>query len=292
MTERRRELDRLLEKLTGSCGGALALYVKTLGTGEVVARDADAIFPTASCIKVFILLELMRRVAAGEFALQQTIPVLPEQQVGGSGVLKDLTAGTMLPLRDVATLMIVLSDNTATNMLIDLLSLAAINATIRSLGLQHTRLIGKVDFEAIGSDATRFSVSTAREFAQALEQVALGTFVNRSACDTIIGIMERQQYLDLLPRYLPYNPYARELKLPQDLRVANKTGFFSGVRCDTALLFLPRSTLVAAALTKGCPDQNFSAENEAAVFLGHIGRTIYDYFMAEEDGPSAPPPAT
>ena len=172
MMERRRELDRQLDEFTASFGGELALYVKNLGTGEVIARNADAIFPTASCIMVFILLELMRRVAVGEFALQQTIPVLPEQQVGGSGVLKDLTAGTMLPLRDVATLMIVLSDNTATNMLIDLLSLAAINATIRNLGLQHTRLISKVDFEAIGSDVTRFAVSTAREFAPAVSRPA------------------------------------------------------------------------------------------------------------------------
>lgn len=291
MEEWRRELERHVDQLIAGFGGKLALYVKDLNTGEVLERDADAVFPTASCIKVFVLLELMRRVAAGDLTLQQTTPILPEQQVGGSGVLKDLTAGTMLPLRDVATLMIVLSDNTATNMLIDLLGLEAVNATIRNLGLQHTRLVNKVDFEAIDGDVTRFGVSTAREFARALEQVAQGAFINRSVCDTIIEIMERQQYLDLLPRYLPYNPYARELKLPTGLRIANKTGFFSGIRCDTALLFLPRSTLIVVALSKDCPDQSFNPENEGAVLLGRIGRVIYDHF-AERSGGEGVTPAT
>ena len=278
MSDRRQKLEHRLDQLITGFGGKLALHVKSLNTGEVIERDADAIFPTASCIKVFVLLELMRRVAADDFALEQTIPILPEQQVGGSGVLKDLSPGTMLPLRDVATLMIVLSDNTATNMLVDLLGLAAINRNIRSLGLQHTTLVNKVDFEAIDGDVARFAVSTAREFSHALERVAQGTFVSRPVCDTIIGIMERQQYLDLLPRYLPYNPYAHELKLSTELRIANKTGFYSGVRCDTALLVLPRCKLVVAALTKDCPDESFSMENEGAVFLGQVGRSIYDYF--------------
>ena len=104
--------------------------------------------------------------------------------------------------------------------------------------------------------------------------MAQGTFVSRSACDTIIEIMERQQYLDLLPRYLSYNPFARELKQPVELRIANKTGFFPGVRCDTALLFLPRSRLIVAAFTKDCPDQSFNPENEGAVFLGRVGRAL------------------
>jgi hypothetical protein len=107
--------------------------------------------PTASCIKLFILLVLMRRIAAGDLTLEQRIPVLAGQQVGGSGVLKDLSAGIELPLRDVATLMIVLSDNTATNMLVDLLGLAAVNQTIRDLGLPDTTLFDRVDFHAIGA---------------------------------------------------------------------------------------------------------------------------------------------
>ena len=281
MTDRRQQLERQLDRLIQGFSGTLSIHVKNLSTGEVIERNADAVMPTASCIKVFILLELMRRVDAGELALQQTIPVRAEQQVGGSGVLKDLTAGIALPLRDVAMLMIVLSDNTATNMLIDLLGRTAINDMIRGLGLRQTTLIRRIDFTSIGNEVGRLAVSTAREFTAALEQVAQGTFVSRAACDTIIDIMARQQYLDLLPRYLPYNPYARELNMPSELRLANKTGFFPGVRCDTAMLFLPRATLVAAAFTNGSLDLGFGAENEGAVLLGRVGQAIYGYFSAD-----------
>ncbi len=278
MLDRRQALETQLARLSADFSGKLALYVKDLGSGETVERDPDAVCPTASCIKVFILMELMRRVAAGDYTLEQKIPMLAQQRVGGSGVLKELGAGIELSLRDVATLMIILSDNTATNMLVDLLGLDAINAMIRGLGLQQTRLRNKVDFEAIGNDVSKFAVSTPREFGRALEQVATGAFVSREASRIIVDIMERQQYLDLLPRYLPYNPYARELKAPQELRIANKTGFFLGVRCDTALLFLPRTTLVVAAFTWASADRTFNPDNENAVFLGRVGRALYDYF--------------
>ena len=280
MTERRQALEAEIDALAGAFSGKLALYVRDIGSGETILRDPDAVVPTASCIKLFVLMALMRRVAAGELTLEQKIPVLAAQQVGGSGVLKDLSAGIELPLRDVGTLMIVLSDNTATNMLVDLLGLAAVNQTIRDLGLSRTTMFNKVDFAAIGDDVRAFAVSTAREFGQALERIAAGSFVDRATCDTIIDIMTRQQYLDLLPRYLPYNPYARELNAPQALRIANKTGFFMGVRCDAAILYLPGRTLVAVAFTRDSRDLTFNPDNENAVFLGRVGRAIHDYFAA------------
>jgi beta-lactamase class A len=278
MSDRRQALEARLDELSTNFSGDFALYAKNLEGGETIERRADETFPTASTIKVFILLELMRRVHRGDFRLDQHVPILAGQQVGGSGVLKELSAGLSLSLRDVATLMIVLSDNTATNVLIDLLGLNAINETIKGFGLTTTRLVNRVDFERIGDDVNKFAVTTAREFGRALEQVANGTFLDRASCDIIIDIMERQQYLDLLPRYLPYNPYARDLRLTQDLRIANKTGFFLGVRCDAAIIFLPAATLVAVALTRNGKDLGFQPENENTVMLGHVGRVLYDYF--------------
>ncbi len=278
MSDRRQALEARLDALSAGFSGAFALYVKNLDTGETIERRADETFPTASTIKVFVLLELMHRVQKGAFRLDQEVPILAAQQVGGSGVLKDLGAGLSMSLRDVATLMIVLSDNTATNVLIDLLGLEAINNTIAGMGLRTTRLLNRVDFEKVGSDVSKFGVTTAREFGNALEQVANGTFVNTGACETVLDIMQRQQYLDLLPRYLPYNPYARDLGLAQDLRIANKTGFFVGVRCDTAVITFGDVKLVVAALTKDGKDLGFNVENENAVLLGHAGRTLYEYF--------------
>jgi len=278
MSDRRQALEAQLDALSAGFSGAFALYAKNLGTGETIERRADETFPTASTIKVFVLLELMRRVQQGAFSLDQHVPILAAQQVGGSGVLKDLSAGLSMSLRDVATLMIVLSDNTATNVLIDLLGLEAINNTIAGMGLRTTRLLNRVDFERIGSDVTKFAVTTAREFGDALEQVANGTFLDQSSCDTVLDIMRRQQYLDLLPRYLSYNPYARDLGLAQDLWIANKTGFFMGVRCETAVIAFGGVKLVVAALTKDGKELGFNAENENAVLLGHAGQALYEYF--------------
>jgi beta-lactamase class A len=279
MSDGRTALEVYLDELGSGFSGDFALYAKDLTTGETIERRADETFPTASCIKFFVLLELMRRVHRGELTLEQIVPITAAQQVGGSGVLKELRAGLEMCLRDVATLMIILSDNTATNVLVELLGLDAINRTISGLGLETTRMLNRVDFDAIGSDVNRFAVTTAREFGRALEQVADGTFLDRASCDAVIDIMERQQYCDLLPRYLPYNPYARELKAAQTLRIANKTGFFMGVRCDTALLFLPQTTLAIAALTKNGADQSFGVENENAILLGRTGRALYEYFV-------------
>jgi hypothetical protein len=78
--------------------------------------------------------------------------------------------------------------------------------------------------------------------------------------------------------YLPYNPYARDLRVAQDLRIANKTGFFMGVRCDAAIMFLPGATLVVIALTKNGADQGFQTENENAILLGRVGHALFSYF--------------
>jgi beta-lactamase class A len=278
MSNRRQALEARLDVLSAGFSGDFALYAKNLETSEAIERRADETFPTASTIKVFILLELMRRVHLGDFKLDQHVPILAEQQVGGSGVLKELSAGLSMTLRDVATLMIVLSDNTATNVLIDLLGLEGINSAIAGLGLTTTRLFNRVDFERIGGDVNKFAVTTAREFGHALEQAATGSFLDRASCDVVIDIMERQQYLDLLPRYLPYNPYARDLRVAQHVRIANKTGFFMGVRCDTAIMFLPGATLVVIALAKNGADQGFQTENENAILLGRVGHALFSYF--------------
>src|SRR3954464_14695737 len=98
MADRRQALEARLDDLAREFSGKLALFVKDVASGETIARDEDAVVPTASCIKLFVLMELLRRVAAGDFTLEQKIPVLAEQQVGGSGVLKDLSPGIELPL--------------------------------------------------------------------------------------------------------------------------------------------------------------------------------------------------
>jgi beta-lactamase class A len=247
------------------------VFAKDLGSGATLELDADGLYPTASCIKVFILMELLRR---GDLPLETRVALAAGDQVGGSGILKDLTPGIELPLRDLAMLMIVLSDNTATNMLIDLLGLEAINRTIAGLGLTATRLHRPISFGAIGRDIRTFAESTPREFAVALERIARGDWVSPAACATILDMMGRQLYTDLLPRYLTFQMYARAQGRTDGLRIANKTGFSGGVRGDAAILFFPHTTVVAAAFAEGSADRSLAAEAEPARLLGRVGQVI------------------
>ncbi len=269
-----------LEDLAAGFNGRVGVFAKDLSTGATLALDPDGVYPTASCIKVFILMELVRRVAAGDLTLEQRLPVRADQQVGGSGVLKELSAGIELPLRDLAMLMTVLSDNTATNMLIDLLGLEAITGSIAGLGLTATRLHRRIEFSEIGRDIGRFAESTPREFAAALEKIARGTWVSPAACARILDMMGRQQYVDLLPRYLTFTPYARAKAEGRTdvLRIANKTGFAGGVRCDTAILLWPHTTVVAVAFANEAADRSLAPEAEPARLLGRVGQVIADRF--------------
>ncbi|HVB10027.1 MAG TPA: serine hydrolase [Bacillota bacterium] len=264
-----------LEQLAAGYSGQVGFFAKDVTSGASIGLAPDTLLPTASCIKVMILMELVRR---EDISLDQRVPLRPEDQVGGSGVLKDLTPGIELPLHDVAMLMIVLSDNTATNMLIDLLGLDAINRTIAGMGLTATRLHRPVNFTAIGNDIRGFAESTPREFATSLELIATGRWVSEGACATILDMMGRQLYTDLLPRYLTFLPYARAQGRTDILRIANKTGFSGGVRGDTAIFFYPHTTVVAAAFAEKSADRTMAAEAEPARLLGRIGQVIDERF--------------
>ncbi|ALN75052.1 serine hydrolase [Aureimonas sp. AU20] len=258
--------------------GRLSLFAKDLSTGRTIEADADRVMGTASCIKLFILIELLRRVSAGDLALGDRIAVDAAQQVGGSGILKALSAGLDMTLRDAAVLMMALSDNTATNMLIDLLGLERINRTATELGCAHTRLINRIDFEAIDGDITRLSVGTTRDFALALERIASGALFDEAASAVALDILSCQLHVDLLPRYLSFNPYAKDLGASQDLWVANKTGFFPGFRGDVAIFTLPDRRIVAAAFLDDIEDLSFAPENPGARRLGEVGAALLARF--------------
>ena len=132
-------LDEVQVLLAGF-SGTVGLWARSFDSGEEIAWQPLETFPAASTIKVPILCEVFRQAGEGRFTLADARTLKTDDQVGGSGILKDLTAGLALTVKDLATLMIVISDNTATNMLIDLVGLDAVNASCERLGLSGTRL--------------------------------------------------------------------------------------------------------------------------------------------------------
>jgi beta-lactamase class A len=276
------ELDRIRQRFSGQ----LALAAKHLATGEEVRIEADRIVPTASTIKVPILVEVFHQVEAGLARLDERITLTAADQVGGSGVLKELNPGVQPTLYDLCTLMIIKSDNTATNLCID--RVGGVEAVTRRMqetyGLRSIVLHNRVDFEKIATAGGRFAEASMGDLARLLELLAHGEVVSTTASRAMLAILGRQQYLNQFPRYLNYNPYAQERGLAQDITVANKTGFYPGVGVDIGIVRLPEEVTIAYAVAAhGARDLSRSDETESSVTNGLVGRALVRYWWPRED---------
>lgn len=271
--------------------GTGGLFAKHLGTGEVVQFNADAEIPTASTIKVPILIELFRQVEAGIVDLDRRLPAGEAARVGGSGVLRDLSVGLELPIRDHATLMIVVSDNIATNVLIDLVGVDAVNRTMREFGFPGTRLVQRLDFGKIDGVARRLGVTTPADLAGIMAALAEGRILADASRAAILGIMRRTHHRTLVPRYLPFDHYADDPDDPATvLRIANKTGGWTGapsdpgvagqrgMRADMALVEWPGARYVVGVAIEDDPDDRFWPENAGEQVIGRVSRLVFDHF--------------
>ncbi|MGB3628191.1 MAG: serine hydrolase, partial [Terracidiphilus sp.] len=170
-------LDTQLHAIASAHHGAVALYAHNLKTGQTAALSPDLPVKTASVIKLAILLDAAEQIRAGKAKLDERLVLTGANQVGGSGVLGELTPPIALTLGDALTLMVVLSDNTAANMAIDRLGLDHINGTIRAVGLHDTWLYKKVFVPAtrpMPADQMKFGLgkTTPREMALIMERIA------------------------------------------------------------------------------------------------------------------------
>jgi len=253
--------------------GEFGMFAHNLITGESVGVNQNAIMPTASVIKVCILCELYRQANEGMVNLHERREVTPEDWWGGSGVLKEFAPGVAPTVTDLARMMIVVSDNVATGMLVRLLGKEAINRTMHDWGLRETALIWKMEQ---GADIRDYAVSTPRELARLLELVATDAVLTPEACAAIRDHLSRQQYLDQIPRYLPYNPYANYVGEPPAVTVANKTGFYTGVRADAAIVTAREVTFVIATMNEKSADSSFSPDHQGLLLNGAAAKQVYE----------------
>jgi beta-lactamase class A len=213
-----REVDRGLD-------GVLGVAVLDLSNGRTLLLNPDEAFPAASSIKIAILAEFCRQVQQGKLRWDDPYTLNPSDLVGGSGISQALTPGTTrLTLRDVATLMIAVSDNTAANVLIDRLGMENVNGLLEGLGCTRTRLRRKMmDVKAAAEG--RENVASPREMMLLLEALYRGKVLNKQLT---------QDYFRLLS--IPKSSDLRR-ELPEDLQVASKPGELEGVRNDCGLVF-------------------------------------------------------
>ena len=270
-------LSAAIEREAAQFPGDFGMFARNLATGESVGYRPDAVMPTASVIKICVLCELYRQAEAGEIDLLTRQEITADDSWGGSGVLKEFVPGLMPTLLDLARMMIVVSDNVATGMLVRRLGKERVNATMRAWGLSETELVWRM---TEGASIRDYAVSTPRELATLLALIATDAVLTPESCAAIRDHLARQQYLDQIPRYLPYNPYASYLGESSPVTVANKTGFYTGVRADAAIVTAGATAFVIATMTEGSDDPLFHPEHEGMVLNGRVARLVFDEWCA------------
>jgi beta-lactamase class A len=228
-------LDRAAAALDGSAG-----LIALAADGTVLyERDADAAFPAASVIKIPILMTVYADAADGRLSLDERLAV--GEHKPGTGVLGAIRGVTELSMRDHATLMTIVSDNTATNRLIERLGVERIAERMREWGCVTTQLRRRMfDFEAANRGLD--NVAAPREVAGLLLRLLRGELVDRATSDAVLAVLEGTQDDALLRRYLPAKT-----------KVAHKTGSLDAVRNDAGIVWAERP-VVAAGFVKGVPD--------------------------------------
>jgi beta-lactamase class A len=285
------EIEARLDEIDRACSGRVGVFARDLRTGRTLGRRSDESFPTASLIKVAILVEVERQVLAGALSMGQELALRDEDRVGGSSLLRHMTSGSRLPLRDWALLMMQVSDNTATNVLIDLVGRERVNATMERQGFPAIRLNNKIDFERLWHNPDDLGVGTPRAFAELMAAILDHRLLSPEACRDMLRLMDGVGAGERLARYLPYNPYAQQQRdrglTPSEtgplVRFAGKTGSLTGVRTHAGVLWSDEVPLRLAlcCMVAGSTDRTWSVDADGLLAIGKAGKVAYDAFVTE-----------
>ncbi len=266
-----------LEDRISAFKGKVYLYAKNLETGKTVSIRGDERVRTASTIKLPIMAALFAQVEAGKVKLNEPLTLRDNDKVTGSGVLHEFSGGVQLPVSDVMHLMIVVSDNTATNLILDRISADAVNAEMDKLGLKNTRSNRKVrgdgnqlkepsGFSAAGKmpENAKFGlgVSTPHEMVTLLEMLEQGKVVSAEASKEMLAVLKRQQDNDCMRRYM------------QDLKIADKTGALDALRSDVGIVYSAKGRVAIAITCDEIPEIDYGPNNAGALFIAEAAKIL------------------
>ena len=284
-----------IQDFTDQTGGIVGVAAKHLETGKRVSHNAETIFFTASTLKVPLLVELYRQVDAGIINVNQRIDLIDVLRVPGSGVLKELSSGLQPTVHDLAMLMIIISDNTATDILYNRVGGDNTNNTMQQLGLTQTHIpmtcrellysITGLDtenpahtyqlaserlkerefiLEGDGFSEDKSDVSSPSDMCHLLELIYEGDILSPQSREAVLDILKRQQLSTVIP-------YA----LPTGTVVAHKTGSYHSVRCDVGIVFSPTGPYTVAIMAK-----QMTAGDRLSVdaSLAAVSKAVYDKF--------------
>lgn len=270
------ELPARVTEVVRGFGGKLHFAAEDLKTGRRMSFQADEPVQTASVIKFPIMVEVFAQVREGRLEMDRKLRYQESGKVPGAGILQDLTPGMEVSVRDAVVLMIALSDNTATNMLIDQVGVDEVNRRIHGLGLPGTWLNRKVylpDSHPVPPERARFGlgVTTASEMLALLVKLYRRELVDAAASEEMIGILRKQRDLEQIPRLLAGPDW-------EGVTFAHKTGALNQVRNDVGLVFTPWGDYALSLFAQQSPDQRWTPENEAGKTLARLAEAIVSHW--------------
>ncbi|WP_430790646.1 serine hydrolase [Virgibacillus flavescens] len=263
-----KQLTNSILEITNKAGGTWGIALEDLDSHESWTINGDELFYAASVIKVPILIAAFTSFDKNKFTLSDTVELKKEHQVGGSGVLQFMTPGVRITIYDILTLMIIQSDNTATNIAIDLVGKENVRQVMKDMGMEKSMFFNKL--MVVPANLMGVNQVTASEMAFALKQMVTGKLVSMHACEQMVDMLKKQQLQNCLPAKLSEldSPI---IGVPHEWELAHKTGSISGICHDTGVFYVGNRTMIASVLSRGLDDK------KAPEVISDIGLEIYNY---------------
>ncbi len=270
-------LEKRIEAELQSYDGMMGIYADDFH-GNIISIGADEKFETASTIKTYILACLFDEVEKGNADLEKLLTYEKRHFVDGSGILCALKTGVTMRIRDIATLMIIVSDNIATNMLIEYLGVETINICIQKLGCKDTILHNPIDFEQY----KRLGTTTPNDYGSIFLRLARGELISKKADNEMVEIFKKQHYNSMITKDFP--PVYMDSDNTDDIliHVASKSGSMDACRNDGGIIYTPYGPYVLVMLNKEFSDSMYYPAHPATIFGARVSRMLLNQFLALE----------
>lgn len=253
--------DQVRRAIKGYKGRA-AVVIVDLDTKWRIEHDKDELIPSASIVKIPVMMAVFLASEEGKIKLDDTIELKQSDKAPGSGILKNAPAGSSYKVEDLVRFMITESDNTAANIIIDRIGINELNSYFARIGLKQTNLSRKMmDFRSRKGGVENFT--TAGEMADMFEQLYLGKFINKDVSAKCVKLLAGQKIKDRIPK-----------KLPPETTVAHKTGLENGVCHDVGIVYTEKGNFLISALTR----HKYRSALASKRFISNISLFVYNYY--------------